>query len=181
MLSCLAGVYVECERVVWTHSGCCASHAGAGIWDLCFSLDHLPLPVVSTLCVITEEPYHEQAQEDSQNPVTSKLTIALLLHSTPLLRMLYFKDAVVAVLRKHLQCRPWSQLLCCSVIKLHEHETFSKGWGAQCHTSHLRLVYKLVPAESCCSLHKHLRCHAVVTDGGIWLKPLESFKVYANL
>lgn len=42
--------------------------------------------------------------------------IAYQFCSTPLLRMFYFKGAVVAALHKYLQCSPWSQLLCCSVL-----------------------------------------------------------------
>lgn len=36
--------------------------------------------------------------------------------STPIPRMFYLKDAVVAVLHKYLHCSPWSQLLCRSVL-----------------------------------------------------------------
>lgn len=47
--------------------------------------------------------------------------IACLLCSTPLLRMFYLKDAVVAVLHKPLQCSPWPQLLCSSVLWKYVH------------------------------------------------------------
>lgn len=67
-------------------------------------------------------------------------------------------------------------------MKVCVYETFSKGWGDKCYTSHSRVLYRPMPTGSCCSLHQHPHCHATLTDGGgIWPKTLENFKAYTDL